>query len=163
MNAKPLKITLREATSTYDYTQAAGLFRDYARELPIDLDFQDFEHELNTIAKMYAPPRGTLLFAVNDGNDILGCVAIRPFKDDICELKRMYVKPSGRGLGIGTSLLKEAIRKSRELGYAVIRLDTLSTMKKAIQLYERSGFYEIPPYRFNPVPGAKYYEKTLKT
>lgn len=163
METNPLKITVHEAASEHEYTQAAELFRDYAYELPIDLDFQDFENELNTIAKMYAPPHGTLLFAVKNGNDILGCVAIRPFKGDICELKRMYVKPSGRGLGIGTRLLKEAIRKSRELGYAAIRLDTLATMKKAIQLYERSGFYEIPPYRFNPIPGAKYYEKNLKT
>ena len=83
------------------------------------------------------------------------------FEDAISELKRMYVNKNYRGQGLGKRLLIKSIEVGKELGYKKMRLDTLPTMKAAIGLYKKMGFYEIPAYRFNPIEGTKYFEMAL--
>jgi ribosomal protein S18 acetylase RimI-like enzyme len=141
---------------------AAALFREYADWLGIDLSFQGFEAELASLPGQYAPPTGELMLACAPAGDALGCVAVRPLEGAaICEMKRLYVRPAARGLGIGAALVGAIITSAEELGYAEMRLDTLPTMPEAFALYERFGFLQIPAYYHNPVPGTVYLGKRL--
>jgi len=145
-----------------DIAAAASLFREYADWLGIDLSFQGFEAELASLPGKYAPPTGELMLACASVGGALGCVAVRPLDGlTICEMKRLYVRPAARGLGIGAALVGAIITSAEELGYAEMRLDTLPTMPEAFALYERFGFLQIPAYYHNPVPGTVYFGKRL--
>lgn len=153
---------LKEVTTIEAYEQARALFKAYARELEIDLSFQNFSQEIDDIEIQYARPAGCLYLAYKTSEKPIGCFGIRQWDKSTCELKRMYLKKQYRRLGIGELLLNKAIEAGYELGYKKIRLDTLPSMKSAIKLYERFGFKEIAPYRYNPIEGAKYFEKVLR-
>ena len=154
-------IELQEAQSDKAYQIASSLFKEYATQLGVDLSFQNFHQELATIKQQYARPKGVLYIAYDNLQNPVGCFGIRPFKDSICELKRMYLKRIYRGQGVGKQLLLKSIAIGKELGYTKMRLDTLPTMQSAIRLYRSIGFYEIAPYRFNPIEGTKYFEILL--
>jgi putative acetyltransferase len=153
-------ITYQIATTAEEFENGKMLFREYVTSLNVDLSFQNFETELDTIATQYSQPGGALLLAM-DGGEYAGCSGIRKLDDEIAELKRMYVKPQYRGYQIGAALLQRSIEIAKQLGYKKLRLDTLASMTKAQQLYSIFGFYEIAPYRFNPLPGTMYMEKEL--
>jgi putative acetyltransferase len=145
------------ARSAEDYALARTLFLEYARDIDLDLSFQNFDEELAELTAQYGPSQGGILLLTVEGRPA-GCVAVRRFEKDTAELKRMYVRPAYRGQGYGRRLGEEALALTRGLGYRAIRLDTLPKMAAAIALYQSLGFVEIEPYRFNPVPGAKYFE-----
>ena len=130
------------------------LFREYADSLGVDLSFQGFEEELAALPGCY-----DVLFVA--GSD--GCVGVRPFADGVCEMKRLYVRPSARGSGLGKALAVAAIERARTLGYRSMRLDTMPAMGAAQALYESLGFVEIPPYRHNPVAGSRFMELDLRS
>jgi len=136
--------------------EVRALFGEYAASLPFALDFQDFDRELAELPGAYAPPRGALLLARG-----AGCVGLRPIDETTCEMKRLYVQSSARGTGLGRRLAEAAISEARRIGYERMRLDTVAGMDSAQALYERLGFHEIPPYRPNPIPGARFLELQL--
>lgn len=151
---------IARADPTRDLAVTRELFLAYADALGVDLSFQGFADELDGLPGDYAPPQGTLLLAW-DGAVPVGCVAVRLFEGDIAELKRLYVSPGARGLGLGSELTRAALAFAASAGYRRIRLDTLPSMGAAQRLYERLGFHEIAAYRHNPVPGARYMELDL--
>ena len=150
---------IREALDDADLAAVRTLFREYADGLGVDLSFQGFEEELASLPGAYARPRGRLLIAEHAG-EIRGCVAMRPL-GLACEMKRLYVRPSARGTGLGTALVAAIVAAARDSGYAAMRLDTLPTMASARAMYAAFGFREIAPYRHNPVAGTSFLELPL--
>jgi ribosomal protein S18 acetylase RimI-like enzyme len=137
------------------------LFLEYAHSLKVDLAFQNFETELKTLPGKYGPPDGVLILALINGK-AAGCTALRKISEDICEMKRLYVRDDYRGLGIGKGLINMIFKEASRLNYHYIRLDTLPTMKKAQGLYLSLGFYDIEPYVYNPIKGTRFMELKLK-
>lgn len=156
------KLRIVQARAASHIATVRRLFEEYAESLGSDdLCFQGFEQELATLPGRYAPPGGRLLLA-RDGSEVGGCVAIRMLEPDVCEMKRLYVRPDFRGRGLGRMLAEEVIRQAGIVGYARLRLDTLPVMAAALALYRQLGFHEIPPYHGNPVAGTLYLELELK-
>jgi GNAT superfamily N-acetyltransferase len=133
------------------------LFREYERLLGVDLCFQHFEQELADLPGKYAPPGGTILLA-QEGERMAGCVALRKLAREICEMKRLFVRPEFRRRGLGKILAEAIIKEAIELGYKLMRLDTLERLDEAMNLYESLGFRRIPAYYDNPLPGVVYWE-----
>lgn len=150
-----------EASKEEHFQTGADLFREYADAIQVDLCFQGFEMELQELHLQYARPTGCLFLVRGIDEQYMGCVAVRKIDASTAELKRMYVRPQARGLGLGHTLLQKALEAAAELGYRKIRLDTMPSMESAIRLYEKMGFYQINPYRHNPHEGVRYYEKRL--
>jgi len=142
-------------------TAVRSLFEAYAASLDFDLDFQNFEDELKKLPGEYGPPKGCILMAIV-GKDSAGCVALRQISNDICEMKRLYIKPLYRKKGIGRRLAESVIQNACGIGYKRMRLDTVPAMKAARTLYASLGFKKIAPYRFNPIDGAAFMELDLK-
>jgi putative acetyltransferase len=154
-----LRIT--EAISQEDIDLARRLFEEYAAALNISLCFQNFDAELATLPGDYAPPKGRLLLAF-DENQLAGCVALRALSTDVCEMKRLYLRPEVRSRGFGRELAERIIEEARKIGYKVMRLDTLpGMMDRALALYRSLGFTQIEPYYKNPVEGATFMELQL--
>ncbi|MBC7936921.1 MAG: GNAT family N-acetyltransferase [Rhizobacter sp.] len=148
------------AQSKEDYSAAAELFREYAAWLNIDLRFQNFEAELQSLDKMYTLPNGGIILCKKESL-FIGCVGIRKIDDESAEMKRMWVKKNQHGKGLGSELLHKAIALAKNCGYKKIKLDTLNTMTPAISLYRKNGFVEIPAYYHNPDDRAMYFERLL--
>jgi putative acetyltransferase len=153
-------LSVRMATSD-DIPAVRSLFLEYADSLGFSLCFQSFDQEIAELPGKYAPPAGSLLMGLVDGV-IAGCVALRPLSVEVCEMKRLYVRPAFRGSGLGRELVVAIVATARELGYCSIRLDTVrDRMESAIGLYKSLGFEEIAAYYENPIPGALYLELKL--
>lgn len=136
------------------------LFLEYANTLDFDLSFQGFADEIASLPGAYSLLRGCLFLAFKD-SEPAGCVGIKSLDQETCEMKRLYVRPNFQSHGFGRALVLATLEKAIHLGYRKIRLDTVPTMKSALELYRSLGFYSIPAYRENPVPGAMYLEKNL--
>ena len=158
------EIELVPATTPELLDAARLLFREYAGSLGIDLCFQNFDEELATLPGDYASPDGQLLLAYVDGQ-LAGCGALRPLTDvdyaNACEMKRLFVRPGFRRFGLGRMLAQALLDEARRAGYSAMLLDTLDDMEAARELYASLGFEEIPPYYFNPIPGAHYLKANL--
>ena len=157
---KSAMLAIIEAHDGKGLATVRRLFQEYASSLGISLDFQDFDEELAALPGDYRPPAGRLLLAQWAGEPA-GCVALRRSEGLICEMKRLYTRPSFRRLGIGRALCEAVIGAARRGGYERMRLDTLPSMEAAKALYLSFGFREIPPYRYNPIEGAMFLELEL--
>lgn len=149
------------ARSSAQISQVRELFLEYAQSLGFSLCFQNFDQELAGLPGDYAPPDGRLLLAEHEGRPA-GCVALHKLGPEICEMKRLYLRPAFRGKGLGRTLAERVIAEARSIGYKKIRLDTVGpVMKDAVAMYRVFGFKEIPPYRPNPMQGTIYMELEL--
>ena len=150
-----------QALTSDHYQWAYRLFQQYADSLGFDLEFQGFSRELATLPGEYASPGGCILLAARS-EEYIGCVALRPLEDRICEMKRLYVTLGFRGQKIGRALAQGIIDEARRSGYAHMRLDTIETMTAAKSLYLSLGFRSIKPYRYNPLENPTYFELDLR-
>jgi GNAT superfamily N-acetyltransferase len=137
-----------------------SLFEEYAAWLGIDLSYQGFAAELAGLPGAYAAPRGRLLLAFG-GREASGCVALRPLGDDVCEMKRLFVRSDFRGQGIGKLLGARIVQEARIIGYRTMRLDTLPSMQAAIRLYEGLGFVRCAAYYKTPLAETVFMELKL--
>ena len=154
-------ITITGAETPEDIAAVREIFREYEAWLDLDLCFQGFEDELKNLPGKYAPPKGRLYLAKAD-TGVAGCIALRPLSDDICEMKRLFVRDQFRGMRIGQLLIERVIDDAKQMGYKAMRLDTLPPkMGKAVRLYESYGFREIPPYYDNPNEGVLFMELSI--
>lgn len=148
--------TIQPVRTPDDLMAAATLFRLYAEALEIDLAYQGFEDELAGLPGKYAPPAGEILLARASSGQPLGCVAVRPLTEQVCEMKRLYVAPQARGMGLGKALVEAIIDLARKAGYREMRLDTLDTMAAAIGLYRSFGFVFTSAYYDTPVANTVF-------
>ena len=158
MSASPALIRIAEGAG--DVAVARALFVEYQNSLGISLCFQNFDEEVASLPGAYAPPGGRLLLAFAAGAPA-GCIALRKIGEEICEMKRLWVKPAFRGTGLGRRLAESLIAEARAIGYTRVRLDTLPSMRAAQALYEALGFRDIPPYNDHPIEGTRFMEATL--
>ncbi|CAD0028165.1 unnamed protein product [Aureobasidium pullulans] len=163
-NRADSSFSIQPATTAKDLLEVANLFTAYAKSLNIDLSFQDFTTELSNLPGKYSPPNGVLLLARNAEDGAIGCVGIRPLNDEgVCEMKRLYVTPEGRGTGLGKRLVEEVIQRAKGMGHQVMRLDTLASMSAAKALYMGLGFMERKAYYDTPIEGTVFFELDLKS
>ncbi len=157
-----ISLVTPDTPASLDATRA--ILREYAGTLGVDLGFQGFEAELASLPGAYAPPQGELLLAYVQDR-LAGCGAFRPLLDvddaNACEMKRLYVRPGFRGLGLGRMLAQALVDRARQAGYSVMLLDTLNDMAAARELYGSLGFIETEPYYFNPIAGSHYFRLEL--
>jgi ribosomal protein S18 acetylase RimI-like enzyme len=153
-------VQIINAQTDAQYQHARYLFVQYAANLGFDLEFQGFSRELATLPGDYRPPLGCILLAKRE-REYVGCVALRPFENQICEMKRLFVIPEHRGQNIGRSLACTVIDGARDMGYVKMRLDTVESMKAARSLYQSLNFRKIQAYCFNPLENPSYMELDL--
>jgi putative acetyltransferase len=157
-------ILIAPASGPQDLDAVRTLFQEYAKSLAVDLCFQQFEQELAGLPGEYAAPRGCLLLATVQGG-FAGCCALRALDGvdyaNACEMKRLYVRPQFRGLGLGRLLAEAILDQARQADFACVLLDTLDDMEAARALYDELGFVDIAPYYFNPIAGAHYLKAAL--
>lgn len=162
MSAPDLSLITPADAALWD--AARLIVREYAEQLGVDLCFQQFDAELAAMPEHYGEPHGLFLLALVDG-EVAGCGGFRSLPDvdypNACEMKRLFVRPAFRRFGLGRLIAQGLIDRALEAGYSTMLLDTLDDMEAARGLYETLGFEEVPPYYYNPIPGAHYLKVDL--
>jgi GNAT superfamily N-acetyltransferase len=146
---------IRRATFPDDTASVLGIWREFIANSPVNLDYQGNDAEFANLPGKYAAPKGCVLLADRDGQ-IEGCIAFREVSTDICEMKRLYVRPHARGSHVGHTLVGRLIAEARIVGYREMRLDVQEKSVSARKLYKSFGFVAAEPISFNPVAGASF-------
>ncbi|MFR0670923.1 MAG: GNAT family N-acetyltransferase [Veillonella parvula] len=137
--------------------QVKALIIEYTEWLGRDLSFQNLDKELADIAEKYTAPNGELLVAIDEKEVVLGMVAYYQHSDTRCEMKRLYVRPEGRGYALGDRLIESIMDHAKNSGYIeMVLLDTIEPLEAAIHLYKKHGFTECEPYYHNPMDDVIY-------
>jgi uncharacterized N-acetyltransferase C1271.07c len=141
--------------------QVKELIQEYTQWLGRDLSFQNLDKELADIAEKYTAPNGELLVAIDDNDVVIGMVAYYKHSETRCEMKRLYVRPEGRGHALGDRLIESIIVHAKDSSYKEMVLDTIEPLQAAIYLYKKYGFTECDPYYHNPMDDVIYMSKEL--
>jgi putative acetyltransferase len=148
-------VVIRHAIFPRDTASVLGIWREFIANSPVNLDYQNNDAEFANLPGKYAAPKGCVLLADREG-EIEGCVAMRQVTHEICEMKRLYVRPQAQGRHLGRALAERLIEEARTVGYSEMRLDVQAKFVPARKLYETLGFVAAEPISFNPVPGASF-------
>lgn len=151
---------IRSAQFPADADEVLGIWREYISSTKANLDYQGYEIEFASLPGKYGAPEGRLLLGEID-HRIVGCVGLRRVSSSICEMKRLYLRPVARGLGLGGALVERLIREARSAGYSEMRLDVLAEFEAAQRLYANFGFEVAEPVSHNPTPGAQFLGRRL--
>jgi len=151
---------IKQVRTAEEIALVRGLFQEYARDLGVDLCFRGFASELTQLPGLYGEPRGRLLLA-RVSAEAVGCVALRPLEETVCEMKRLYIRPAFRRQGIGRELAQRAIDEARVIGYTIVRLDTLRQMQPALELYQSLGFVCCSKYYDTPLAETVFMARQL--
>ncbi|KAI4215367.1 MAG: hypothetical protein LQ351_002267 [Letrouitia transgressa] len=156
-------ISISPARSSEEIETIRTLFLEYAQALPVNLSFQDFEAELRSLPGKYSPyAGGELLLARSADGTPIGCVCLRATATiGCCEMKRLYISPAARGLGLGKKLVESVLNSAGQIGYKEMRLDTLPSMVEAIGLYKDAGFEETDKYYETPIDGTIFLSREI--
>jgi putative acetyltransferase len=146
---------IRPAIFPDDKAAVLDIWREFIATSPVNLDYQNNNAEFASLPGKYAAPKGCVLLADRD-SEIEGCVAMRQVNPEICEMKRLYVRPHARGFHLGRALAERLIEEARATGYSEMRLDVQAKFIPARRLYGSLGFVAAEPISFNPVPGASF-------
>jgi len=157
----PGNIVLIRADTPELIAIARDLFQEYALAIGTDLEYQGFASELAALPAPYISPQGALYVAYVDG-EVAGCAALRPLGNGAGEMKRLYVRPRYRKLGLGNQLIDAIIDAARHAPFDTLRLDTLAGMTRAQALYHKLGFVETAPYTDDYLPGTRFFALALK-
>ncbi|HSG32965.1 MAG TPA: GNAT family N-acetyltransferase [Sphingomonadaceae bacterium] len=152
--------TIRHAKFPEDMASVLCIWQEFIAHSPVNLDYQGNDAEFANLPGIYAAPKGCVLLADRNG-EIEGCIALREVSADICEMKRLYVRPHARGRNLGRLLAEQLIAEARKFGYAEMRLDVQEKSVSARRLYDALGFVTAEPISFNPVPGASFLGRRL--
>jgi N-acetylglutamate synthase-like GNAT family acetyltransferase len=155
------EVVYKKLETEDEIIKAKELIIEYIKWLNQDLTYQDIDDELMYFPQRYKEPNGTFIVA-KDNNDIIGCVGLKKLEKDICEMKRLFVKDTYKGKGVGKKLVEIILQEAKNKNYKKIRLDTLKTMENALKIYYKNNFYEIGAYYNNPNSNVIYLEKILK-
>lgn len=147
--------TIRHAIFPDDTASVLAIWREFIENSPVKLDYQGNDTEFANLPGKYAAPKGCVLLA-DRGGEIEGCIALREVSTDICEMKRLYVRPHARGSHVGRDLVERLIAEARVIGYREMRLDVQEKSASARKLYTAFNFVSAEPISFNPVPGASF-------
>ena len=148
-------LDIKPAIFPEDLERVVAIFREYVASPSVNLDFQDYESEFAALPGQYAAPEGRLLLAWQ-GGAVVGCAALRKVDANVCEMKRVYLRPAARGHGLGRQLIERIVAAARETGYSRICLDVLPEFTRAQHMYAALGFRPTAPVTFNPVPGTQF-------
>lgn len=146
---------IRHAIFPDDNAAVIEIWREFIANSVVNLDYQNNDAEFASLPGKYAQPLGCVLLADRQGA-IEGCVSMRKVTPEICEMKRLYVRPRSQGLDLGRALAERLIEEARDKGYREMRLDVQAKSVSARKLYETLGFVAAEPISFNPVPGASF-------
>lgn len=157
--------TVFPAQTSAHFAAAAELITEYVAEQPFDLNFQNIAQEITDLAAAYPPPRAGVWLAQTADGHIAGCCLLAPLDSadipNTAEMRRLFVRPTHRGLGLGRQLAEAVLEAARLIGYDSVLLDALTEMETARALYADLGFVETQPYYFNPIAGAHYLKVNL--
>ena len=150
---------IRQARAKEDLAEVRDLFGEYLvwnkgrmnEEFGIKIDVETYLEDDMAKLDIFSPPDGRLLLAFEEAH-AAGIACLKKLREDIGEIKRMYVRPQFRGKGLGRALLETIIQEAKEVGYPVVRLDSARFMKEAHALYRSTGFSEIDPYPESEIP-----------
>lgn len=155
-----MKHRLFVAETKDHFDDAKDIIIAYSGFLGIDLAFQGFSNELESLKEMYSSPTGCMILA-EASNKVVGAVGLRYLSDGVAEMKRMFVLPEFQGHGIGNSLVIEVLKQAKRLGYHSVKLDSIPELDSALALYTKHGFSPIKSYRYNPHPSAIFMERMI--
>ncbi len=147
--------SIRQAEFPLDKERVLSIFNEYIASAPVSLDYQQNEQEFLSLADKYSPPNGVVYLVLKNG-DVVGCAAFRRVDDDVCEMKRVYVRPTMRGHQLGEKLVQALLESAKGYGYKRMCLDVLADFETARRLYERLGFEPCDPVSYNPIPGTHF-------
>ena len=132
-----------------DHAAVARELADYLAFIGDALDADGLDHDIAYWQEEYDGRTGVLLLVADPAGEVVGTAAVRLLEPGLGELKRMWLRPSCQGRGLGRRLMDACLDEARRLGCRALRLDTQAKLEAAVRLYRAYGFSEVARYNDN--------------